>query len=110
VAILLYYGYKVMKWSRSLNVFFGILIFVIVWLFVSQIIEMKLLGSILDKVGECGRIGTHRPLPGGDTQVPAHAGLAEPCSPLPARAIGQEETRHRTYRHPATCHGMHEHE
>jgi uncharacterized protein (TIGR00159 family) len=54
VAILLYYGYKVMKRSRSLNVFFGILIFVIVWLFVSQIIEMKLLGSILDKLVSVG--------------------------------------------------------
>ena len=50
VALMLFYCYKVMKESRSLNVFFGVLIFVVFWLFVSQILEMKLLGSILDKL------------------------------------------------------------
>ena len=43
VALMLFYCYKVMKESRSLNVFFGVLIFVVFWLFVSQILEMKLL-------------------------------------------------------------------
>ena len=37
-----------MKESRSLNVFMGIMMFVVVWLFVSQILEMRLLGSIMD--------------------------------------------------------------
>ena len=35
VAVILYYCYKVMKESRSLNIFFGVLIFVVFWLFVS---------------------------------------------------------------------------
>jgi uncharacterized protein (TIGR00159 family) len=46
-----------MKESRSLNVFMGILMFVLVWLFVSQVLEMRLLGSILDKLVSVGVIG-----------------------------------------------------
>lgn len=56
VAVLLFYCYKVMKESRSLNVFFGVLIFVGFWLFISQILEMRLLGSILDKVVSVGAL------------------------------------------------------
>ena len=57
VALILYYAYRLMKESRSLNVFIGIIIFVIVWLVVSQILEMKLLGSIMDKLVSVGVIG-----------------------------------------------------
>ena len=44
VALILYYIYRLMKESRSLNVFIGIMVFVLVWLFVSQVLEMRLLG------------------------------------------------------------------
>lgn len=54
VAILLYYSYKVMKSSGSINVFAGILIFVVIWLLVTQVLEMRLLGSILDKLVSVG--------------------------------------------------------
>ena len=57
VALMLYYIYRLMKESRSLNVFIGIMLFVLVWLFVSQVLEMKLLGSILDKLVSVGVIG-----------------------------------------------------
>lgn len=57
VALMLYYIYRLMKESRSLNVFIGILVFVLVWLFVSQVLEMRLLGSILDKLVSVGVIG-----------------------------------------------------
>ena len=57
VAMLLYYVYRLMKESRSLNVFIGIIIFVIMWLIVSQILQMKLLGSIMDKLVSVGVIG-----------------------------------------------------
>lgn len=57
VALILYYVYRLMKESRSLNVFIGIILFVIVWLFVSQVLEMKLLGSIMDKLVSVGVIG-----------------------------------------------------
>lgn len=57
VALMLYYVYRLMKESRSLNVFIGIMMFVVSWLFVSQILEMRLLGSIMDKLVSVGVIG-----------------------------------------------------
>ena len=60
VALMLYYVYRLMRESRSLNVFTGIMIFVLVWLFVSQILEMKLLGSIMDNLGGHRQIRTLR--------------------------------------------------
>ncbi len=56
VALMLYYIYRLMKESRSLNVFIGIIVFILVWLFVSQILEMRLLGSIMDKLVSVGVI------------------------------------------------------
>ena len=57
VALMLYYIYRVMKESRSLNIFIGIMLFVILWLIVSQVLEMRLLGGILDKLVSVGVIG-----------------------------------------------------
>ncbi len=54
VAFLLYYMYKLMKASGSLNVFYGILVFVAIWIVVSQVIGMRLLGSIFDKLVSVG--------------------------------------------------------
>ena len=56
VAIMLFYIYRLMKESRSLNVFMGILVFIVLWLVVSQILEMRLLGSIMDKLVSVGVI------------------------------------------------------
>ena len=53
---MLYYIYRLMKESRSLNVFIGILVFIVMWLFVSQVLEMRLLGSIMDKLVSVGVI------------------------------------------------------
>ena len=57
MAVILYYTYRLMKESRSINVFVGILVFIIIWLVVSQVLEMRLLGNILDKVVSVGAIG-----------------------------------------------------
>lgn len=57
VALMLFYIYRLMKESRSLNVFIGIMVFVLVWLFVSQVLEMRLLGAIMDKLVSVGVIG-----------------------------------------------------
>ena len=35
VAVMLFYTYRVMRESRSLNIFVGIMIFILVWVFVS---------------------------------------------------------------------------
>lgn len=56
VALTLFYIYRLMRESRSLNVFIGIMVFIIIWLFVSQVLEMRLLGSILDKLVSVGVI------------------------------------------------------
>ncbi len=56
VALILYYIYRLMRESRSLNVFIGIMVFVVMWLFVSQVLQMRLLGSILDKLVSVGVI------------------------------------------------------
>lgn len=56
VALLLYYTYKLMRESGSINVFSGILIFVLIWLVVTQILEMKLLGTILNQLVSVGVI------------------------------------------------------
>jgi len=56
VAMMLFYIYRLMRDSRSLNVFVGILIFIVVWLFVSQVLEMRLMGTILDKLVSVGVI------------------------------------------------------
>ena len=54
VAFLLYYFYKIMKDSGSLNTFFGILVFFGLWIIVSPILEMRLMGMIFDKLMSVG--------------------------------------------------------
>ena len=54
VALMLYYIYRLMRTSGSLNIFYGILVFVVTWIVVSQVLEMKLLGSIFDKLVSVG--------------------------------------------------------
>ena len=68
VALMLYYLYRLMKESRSLNVFIGIMFFILVWLLVSQVFEMRLLGGILDKL-ICGDDSTDYPFSRRNTQV-----------------------------------------
>ena len=54
VAILLYYLYRLMKSTGSMKVFMGLMIFVLSWLVVTQVLEMRLLGSIFDKLISVG--------------------------------------------------------
>ena len=54
VAYLLYQTYRLMKDSGSINIFIGILVFIGCWLVVSQVLEMRLLGSIFDKLVSVG--------------------------------------------------------
>ncbi len=55
-ALLLYYLYKMMKESGSLNIFAGIMIFLFVWVLVSKILDMRLLGSVFDQMMNVGAI------------------------------------------------------
>lgn len=45
-----------MKSSGSINIFIGILVFIIIWIIVSQVLQMRLLGSIFDKLVSVGVI------------------------------------------------------
>lgn len=54
VALMLYYLYKIMRESGTINIFYGVLAFIIVWVVASEILEMKLIGSILDKFMSIG--------------------------------------------------------
>jgi len=54
VAFLLYQTYRLMKDSGSINIFIGILVFIGCWIIVSQVLEMRLLGSIFDKLVSVG--------------------------------------------------------
>ncbi len=56
VALLLYYVYKIMKESGSIKVFSGVLIFIVCWVLVSVILQMRLLGAILNQLVSIGAI------------------------------------------------------
>ncbi|MDE6236135.1 MAG: diadenylate cyclase CdaA [Muribaculaceae bacterium] len=56
VATLLYYVYRLMKRSGSLSLFFGVLFFTVVWVVASEILNMRLTGTILDKFMSIGLI------------------------------------------------------
>lgn len=54
VAILLYQLFRLLKRTGALNVFFGIMTFIIIWFLVSYVFKMDLLGSIFDRVVSVG--------------------------------------------------------
>ena len=56
VAFLLYYLYKLMKESGSINIFYGVLAFIGVWILAYVILDMRLTGTILDKFMSIGLI------------------------------------------------------
>ena len=56
VALMLFYFYKFMKESGSLNLFLGIFVFIVVWILVSRILEMRLLGGIMDTLVSVGAL------------------------------------------------------
>ena len=55
-ATVLYYIYKTMKESGTLSIFLGVLAFIVLWIAVSKILDMKLIGSIMDKFINIGLI------------------------------------------------------
>lgn len=54
VALLLYTLYKMIKESGTISIFTGVLAFVGVWIVVKQILDMRLIGSIMDKFMSVG--------------------------------------------------------
>ena len=56
VALLLFYLYKTMKKTGSGTIFMGVLSFIVVWILASEIFDMRLTGTILDKFMSIGLI------------------------------------------------------
>ncbi len=49
VAFMLYYIFRLMKESGTLNIFYGVMAFIVVWAMASEVFDLKLFGSIMDK-------------------------------------------------------------
>lgn len=56
VALMLFYFYKLMKETGSLNLFIGIFIIIFIWILVSRVLEMRLLGGIMDTLVSVGAL------------------------------------------------------
>jgi diadenylate cyclase len=54
VAVLLYQTFKLLKRTGAVNIFIGILAFIICWVLVSFVFKMELLGGIFDRVISVG--------------------------------------------------------
>ncbi len=55
-AVLLYYIYRLMKESGTINIFYGVLSFIVVWVLASEIFDKRLIGNILDRFMALGLI------------------------------------------------------
>jgi uncharacterized protein (TIGR00159 family) len=56
VAVFLYETYLLVKKTRTTPIFIGVLAFIVIWILVSQVFELKLMGAILDKFVSVGSI------------------------------------------------------
>lgn len=56
IALMLFYLYRMMKRSGTLNIFIGVLAFIVVWILASEIFGMRLTGTVLDKFMNIGLI------------------------------------------------------
>ncbi len=54
VATLLFYMYRKMKETGTLNIFIGVLSFVIIWVVLYKILDMRLIGTLMDKFIDIG--------------------------------------------------------
>ena len=56
VALMLYYIYQLMKRSSAATIFSGIIVFLIVWIIFSQILNFKLMGTMLNYIVNVGAL------------------------------------------------------
>jgi len=54
VATLLFYLYRIMKESGAINIFYGVMAFTVVWFIGSELLQMRLIGTILDSFMSIG--------------------------------------------------------
>ncbi len=56
VATLMFYTYRLMKESGTINIFYGVLAFIVAWVLMSEILDMRLIGTIMDMFVNIGLI------------------------------------------------------
>ena len=56
VATLMFYTYRLMKESGTINIFYGVLAFIVAWVVISEILDMRLIGTIMDMFVNIGLI------------------------------------------------------
>ena len=56
VALLLFYLYRLMKSSGTISLFYGVLVFIVLWVVSYEIFDMRLTGTIVDKFMSIGLI------------------------------------------------------
>lgn len=56
VATLLYYVFRMMRRTGSINIFVGILTIIGIWIIVSKLLSMRLIGSLMDKFISVGAL------------------------------------------------------
>jgi len=56
LALFLYYIWRLMKASGSLNIFYGILVFIAIWTLVGNVLEMKMMGRLFESIQSVGAI------------------------------------------------------
>ena len=56
VAFFLYYTFLLMRKTGTTPIFLGVLSFIAIWILISQVLEMRLMGAILDKFVSVGFI------------------------------------------------------
>ena len=56
VATLMFYTYRMMKESGTINIFYGVLAFIVAWVLMSEILDMRLIGNIMDMFVNIGLI------------------------------------------------------
>ncbi len=94
VALLLLALYRMMKTSGSLNVFIGVIVFTALWIAITHIVQMRLLGTILDKIMNIGAIALvvlfQREIRQFFSQLGAHRGFSK------LLALFQKSNRNKT--------------
>ena len=100
LAVFLYYAFTTMRYSGSRSLFMGIIAFLGIWLLISQVLQMRLMGALLDKFINIGfiilviifLISSWSP------SAPPSAGVRSAASSAKAR---RRSRRKRTISHPS---------
>ena len=103
LAVFLYYAFTTMRYSGSRSLFMGIIAFLGIWLLISQVLQMRLMGALLDKFINIGFIilviiFQDEIRRSSSPSAPPSAGVRSAASSVRAR---RRSRRKRTISHPS---------